>query len=334
MTIKLKPLDQQVIVITGASSGIGLVTARTAAKRGAKVMLVARSGDELGDIVREINNAGGQADFHAADVADPAALGEAAAATVKRFGRVDSWINNAGVAVFSHLLDTPEDEHQQLFQINYFGAVHGCLAAVPVLREAGGALITVASIAADIPSPGMGAYAATKHAVKAYVHSLRIELQQQAPAISVSLVKPAAIDTPIGQHAANHLGGEAQVPPPVYDPQLVADAILACAEQPRRDITVGGAGRAQVLFAEHFPALFEKLAPAMIKMLTKPDRKQPTPSNLFGGERAGKQRSGEQAPLKTSAYTAAALRPGAVALGVGGLAVAIGALVIGRRRRD
>ena len=334
MTIKLKPLDQQVIVVTGASSGIGLVTARTAARRGAKVMLVARSGDELGEIVREINNAGGQVDFHTADVADPAALAEAAAAAVKRFGRVDSWINNAGVAIFSRLLDTPEDEHQQMVQVNYFGAVHGCLAAVPVLREAGGALVTVGSIAADIPSPGMGAYAATKHAVKAYVQSLRIELQDQAPAISVTLVKPAGIDTPIAQHAANHLGGEARIPPPVYDPQIVADAILTCCEKPRRDVTVGGAGRAQVLFAEHFPALFEKLAPAMIKMLTDPDKAQPAPSNLFGGNRAGEERSGERSPLRTSAYTAAALRPGVVALGVGGLALAIGAVMAGRRRRD
>ena len=334
MTVKLKPIDQQVIVVTGASSGIGLVTARTAAKRGAKVMLVARSGDELGEIVREINNAGGQADYHVADVADAAALDQVAAATVKRFGRVDTWVNNAGVAIYGTLLDTPEDEHQQLFQVNYFGAVHGCLAAVPVLREAGGALITVASIAADIPSPGMSAYAASKHAVKAYVESLRIELQGQAPLISVTLIKPAGIDTPIAQHAANHLGGEAQIPPPVYDPQLVADAILACAQKPRRDVTVGGAGRAEVLFAEHFPAVFEKLAPAMVKLLTKPGKAQQTPSNLFEGERPGEERSGKVEPLKSSLYTAAALRPGAVALGVGGLAVAMGALMLGRRRRE
>ena len=335
MTIKLKAIKDQVIVITGASSGIGLVTARSAARRGAKVMLIARSENELGSIVQEINNDGGHADYAVADVGNPAAIAAAARAAVARFGRVDTWVNDAGVAIFAHLVDTPEDEHQRLFQTNYFGAVHGCLAAIPVLREQGGALITVGSVASDIPSPTMGAYSASKHAVKAYVQALRIELQDQAPKISVTLVKPAGIDTPIAQHAANHEGGEAQIPPPVYDPQLVADAILDCAEHPRREITVGGAGRAQVLFAEHFPALFEKLAPRKRGALTDKNKPQPSPSNLFEGVRAGQERSGEHEPRKTSVYTTAMKHPGVTALvGLGGLAVTIGGIALRRRGRD
>lgn len=317
MTIKLKPLDQQVMVITGASSGIGLVTARSAAARGAKVMLVARSGDELGEVVREINNSGGSADFSVADVADAQALMHVAAETQKRFGRVDTWVNNAGVAIYAKLLDTPEDEHQQLFQTNYFGAVHGALAAVSVLKDKGGALITVGSIASDMASPLMGAYSASKHAIKAYVQALRMELQAAGHPIQVTLVKPAGIDTPIGQHAANHEGGEAQIPPPVYDPQLVADAILDCAVNPRREITVGGVGRAQALFAEHFPALFEKLAPIAAKAFVDKKKTQPQPPNLFGGERAGEERSGEQAPRKFSVYTSAAKHPKTTALVLG-----------------
>ncbi len=333
MTIQLKRLADQVIVVTGASSGIGLVTARTAARRGAKVMLIARSEAELGAIVRDINNAGGDADYAIADVANPAALAAAARATVARFGRVDTWVNDAGVAIYARLTDTPEDEHQRLFQTNYFGAVHGCLAALPVLRRQGGALITVGSIASDIPSPVMGAYAASKHALKAYVEALRIELREQAPGISVTLVKPSGIDTPIARHAANHEGGEAQIPPPVYDPQLVADAILDCAEHPRREITVGGAGRAQVLFAQHFPALFEKLAPLIGGALTDPGKAQPSPSNLFAGVGAGEERSGEQHPRRTSVYTAAARRPGlAAAVGLGGVALAVGAVAAFRRQ--
>ncbi|WP_174291032.1 SDR family oxidoreductase [Sphingomonas bacterium] len=335
MTIKLKPLKDQVIVITGASSGIGLVTARTAAARGAKVMLIARSEAELGDIVRDINNGGGHADYAVADVGNADTLAAAARATVARFGRVDTWVNDAGVAIYAHLIDTPEDEHQRMFQTNYFGVVHGCLAAVPVLRRDGGALITVGSIASDIPSPIMGAYAASKHAVKAYVEGLRIELHEQAPAISVTLIKPSGIDTPIAQHAANHEGGEAQIPPPAYDPQLVADAILDCAEHPRREITVGGAGRAQVLFAQHFPAIFERLAPKKVGALSDMSKQQPRPSNLFEGVRAGEERSGEQHPLTTSVYTSAAKNPGVVAaIGLGGLALAAGALAAVRRRRS
>ena len=335
MTIKLKPLNEQVIVITGASSGIGLVTARTAAAKGAKVMLVARSDDELGTIVREINNAGGTADFIVADVVDAEAMVRVASETQARFGRIDTWINDAGVAIYAKLLQTPEDEHQKLLQTNYFGAVHGCLAAVPALKAEGGALITVGSIASDIGSPVMGAYSASKHAIKAYVQALRIELKDMAPNVSVTLVKPAGIDTPIAQHAANHEGGEAQIPPPVYDPQIVADAILDCAVHPRREITVGGAGRAQVLFAEHFPALFEWLAPSSGKALTDKSKAQPGPSNLFKGVRAGEERSGEQHGKTFSVYTSAAKHPratAAVMLGSGLLAATAVLFANGRKK--
>lgn len=334
MTVKLKPLDQQVMVITGASSGIGLVTARTAAAKGAKVMLVARSGDELGQVVREINSAGGSADFIAADVADADALMRVAADTEKRFGRVDTWVNNAGVAIYAKLTDTPEDEHQKLFQTNYFGAVHGALAAVSVLKDKGGALITVGSIASDMATPLMGAYAASKHAIKAYVQTLRIELQAAGHPIQVTLIKPSGINTPIAQHAANHEGGEAQIPPPAYDPQLVADAILDSAVSPRREITVGGVGRAQTLFAEHFPALFEKLAPIGAKMFVDKSKTQPEPSNLFSGERAGEERSGEQTGKPFSVYTSAAKHPKTTALVIGAGILAATALLFANGKKQ
>jgi short-subunit dehydrogenase len=320
MAIALKPLKDQVIVITGASSGIGLVTARAAAKRGAKVLLVARSEAALSDVVAEIRAAGGEADYHVADVGDADAVTAAAAHAVQHFGRIDTWVNNAGVAIYAKLLETPGDEHERLFRTNYFGMVHGCEAAVPHLRG-GGALITVGSIASDMSTPVMGAYAASKHAVQAYVQALRMELRAADLPISVTLVKPAGIDTPIGQHAANHEGGEAQIPPPAYDPQLVADAILDSAEHPRREITVGGAGRMQAMFAMHFPALFERLAPTAAKAFVDKTKTQPTPSNLFEGVRAGRERSGEQAPLKTSAYTSAMKHPKtALVVGAGVLA--------------
>ena len=137
------------------------------------MLLVARDGAVLADAVRDIEAKGGAASWFAADVGEIAEVRAAAAAAVERFGRIDTWVNNAGVALYAALVDTPLDEHRQLFRTNYFGAVHGALIAVQHLQEKGGALITVGSIAGDMPSPVMGAYAASKHAVKGFIESLQ-----------------------------------------------------------------------------------------------------------------------------------------------------------------
>ena len=332
MAVSLKPLDRQVIVITGASSGIGLVTARAAARRGASVMLVARDAGVLADVVRDIAADGGLADYAVADVGDAGQVAAAAAKAVDRFGRIDTWVNNAGVSIYAKLMDTPLDEHERLFRTDYFGVVNGCTTAVPYLRAEGGALITVASIASDMSTPVMGAYAAAKHAVKGYVEALRIELHTDAPEISVTLIKPSGIDTPVGQHAANHEGGEGQIPPPIYAPELVADAILDAAAHPRRDVTVGGGGRAQVLFATHFPGLFERLAPLATKLIVDRTKQQPVPSNLFAPARGGRERSGEHAPLESSLYTSMVTHAGTVGV-VAAVGVIAGGLLVRALRR-
>jgi short-subunit dehydrogenase len=332
MKIKLKPLAEQVVVITGATSGIGLVTARSAAVRGARVFLIARGEQALRDIVEGITAAGGTADFAVADVGDAVELEVAAAKAVSRFGRIDTWISDAGAAIYAKLLETPLSEHQQLFQTNYFGAVNCATYAVPRLRVQGGALITVGSIAGDIPSPLMGAYSASKHAIKAYVQSLRIELEADQVPVSVTLIKPSGTDTPIGQHAANHEGGEAQIPPPVYDPQLVANAILAAAERPTREITVGGIGRAQVLFGVHFPILFDKLAPTISKLFIDKARAQSGPNALFTSRGNGRARSGETHGLPFSLYNLVQRRPALFSLAA--IASVLVVAVIARQRRN
>jgi short-subunit dehydrogenase len=333
MPTEMPPIGDQVVLITGASSGIGLVTARLAASRGARVILVSRNEAALAEIVRGIEAEGGQACFAVADVGDRAALTRAAETGIARFGRIDTWVNNAGVAIYATLAETPDDEHERLFRTNYFGVVNGAHIALELFGDRGGALITVASIAADMSSPIMGAYAASKHAVRAFVESLRIELKAAGSPISVSLIKPSGIATPIGVHAANHLRGEAMIPPPPYDPHLVAQAILRCAERPRREITVGGAGRAQVLFAEHFPALFERLAPLVVPFLHDRAIPKSAGSNLFGPGKDGDERSSREAGFKLSPYTQAALRPRLAAALILSSAAAVGALAIWRKRR-
>ena len=334
MATVLKALKDQVIVVTGASSGIGLVTAKRAAAKGAAVLLVARSEDALGEAVREINNAGGRADYAVADVSRADEVEAAAKKAVERFGRIDSWVNDAGVVIYAKLVETPEDEHRRLFDVNYWGVVNGCLTAVRHMKQDGGALVTVGSIGSDLPTPLMSAYSASKHAVKGYIESLRIELGGDGVPITVSLVKPSGIDTPIAQHALNHEEGEAQVPPLIYAPELVADAILDCCVTGRREVTVGGSGKAQALFAQHFKGLYEKLAPASTAAMLDKDKVQP-PTNLWeGGVNAGRERSGEHVAKEWSLYTAAARRPGLTTAVIGGvLASAVGLLIANRGRK-
>ena len=326
----LKPLDQQVIVITGASSGIGLVTARRAAAAGASVFLIARNGAVLAEIQRDLQSRGHEAGHAIADVGDPVAVVAAADAAVARFGRIDTWVSNAGVAIYAPLVETPFEDHERLFRTNYFGVVNGAITALPHLQKQGGALITIGSIVSDIHTPVLGAYAASKHAVKGFVDSLRAELTAAGAPVSVTLVKPSGINTPIAQHAANHLQGEALLPPPIYDPELVAAAILDAAVHPRREVTVGGLGRANELIGQHVPGFIDLIA-GLAATAVEDKSQSPTRSdNLFAPVDGGRERSDRQHGRTFSLYGTARRQRTAKLVGLGG-AAALG-LYLARRR--
>lgn len=251
--IKLKPVSEQVIVITGASSGIGLATARAAVAAGAKIVISARNGEELDRIRAELEATGGEVEAVAVDIADDDGAARISAAAIARFGGFDTWVNNAAAATVGRITATSVDDHRRVFDVGYFGLVRGSLAAVEHLRGKGGTLINIGSIESDRGVLLQGPYSAMKHAVKGFTDVLRTEVEADGFGISVTLVKPAAIHTPFPEHARNLTGHPVTLPPVIYAPELVAKAVIFAAAHPRRDLSVGGTGVLMTRLAQHFP---------------------------------------------------------------------------------
>ncbi|HEX2451819.1 MAG TPA: SDR family oxidoreductase [Gemmatimonadales bacterium] len=338
MRVWLKRLADQVIVITGASSGIGLVTAKMAAERGARVLLVARNASDLTRAVEEIRRQGGRAVHTVADVANPDQVEGIAETAVREFGRIDTWVNNAAVAVYGRLMDLTLPDMRRQFDVNYWGQVNGSRVAVPYLKRQGGALINVASALADRAIPLQGNYCAAKHALKAFTDALRMELEEEAAPISVTLIKPGSIDTPLFEKAKTLLGVEPQPVPPVYAPELVARAILESAERPIRDVIVSGMGKVLSVAGTMAPRTTDRYMERTTFNAQKSD--QPLVpgrrDNLYepvthdGGER-GRTWTGRV--HGRSLYTAAALhRKAAAGVAVTLLAATVAAAAIRNRR--
>lgn len=263
MALRLKNLANQTVVITGATTGIGLATTRLAAEHGARLVLAARDEDTLRELCDEINHAGGEAVHVAADVADKEQVQRIAQTAIDSFGGFETWINNAGVSIFGNMLDVDEKDHRRLFETNFWGVVHGSLEAARHLGKHtdgyGGAIINLGSVASDRAIPFQGMYSASKHAVKGFTDALRMELEHAGAPISVTLIKPGSIATPFPEHAGNVMDEEPTLPPPLYAPRIVARSILYCAETPRRDMYVGGGGRFMAALGHCAPRLMDKL---------------------------------------------------------------------------
>jgi short-subunit dehydrogenase len=333
MKINLKPLAEQVIVLTGATSGIGLATARLAARRGARLVLAARSEEALEKLADELSAQGTQVAVVPADVSRAEDVHAIAEAATERFGGFDTWINNAGIGLYGRIEDLPEEDMRRLFDINFFGVVHGSREAVKLLKLRGGALINIGSEVSDRAVPLQGIYSASKHAVKGFTDALRVELEYEDAPISVTLVKPGAIDTPFPHHAKNYLSREPQHAPPVYAPEAVARAILRCAETPVRDILVGGGAKLVSAMSQRAPRLVDHfMERSFIDKTHSPHAPGPQQENGLDQSVGTLQERGDYPGhvLRTSAYTAGALHPGWTGLALAGIAGLAVATVLGR----
>lgn len=326
MALKLKPLKEQVLVITGASSGIGLVTARMAAQRGCKgLVLAARSDDALHQLEQEINATGGtQAVAVECDVADESAVRRVAEIAIQRFGRFDTWVNNAGVSVYGRLSEVSREDHRRLFETNFWGVVNGSLVAMEHLGgpadangvgKFAGALINIGSTLSDRALPLQGMYVASKHAVKGFTDALRMEIEEAEMPISVTLIKPAAIDTPYIDHAKNYLEDAPKNPPPVYAPELVAQTILYAAEHTVRDMFVGTAGKVFSMAEHYAPRLTDLMMERTMFRQQHSGRPRRERNALHEASHELRARgSGNQSTREWSAYTTAATHPKETAL--------------------
>jgi len=260
MAVKLKKVGEQVIVITGASSGIGLATAEAAAAKGARLVLAARSDSTLNEIAGRLTAAGHEAVAVGCDVANREQVERVARAAGERFGRIDTWVNNAGLGMYGRLDEVSEADSRRLVDVNFWGVVNGSLAALPYLKKQGGALINVGSEVSEAYVPLLGMYVATKHAVKGFTDALRVEVEEldQAP-VSVTLIQPTAVDTPFPQHARNYMPQEAKLPPPTIDPAKVAAAILDAAQKPTKAKRVGTMAKLNTTVATLIPGLADKM---------------------------------------------------------------------------
>ncbi|GGE22869.1 glucose a-dehydrogenase YxnA [Aureimonas endophytica] len=336
MALVQKPLRDQTIVITGATSGIGLATARMAANRGARLVLASRNGEALAEVAREIAAAGGSAETVVADVASEADVARIVATALARFGTFDTFVNNAGTAVYSNLTELPLDEHRRIFETNYWGTVHGSLAAVKLFREreGGGTLINVGSVNSDFAIPYLSAYAASKHAVKGFTDALRLELLHDRAPVQVTLIKPSGIATPFPKHARSRIGAEPRVVPPLYAPELVADAILHAATYPVRDITVGGAGRAIAVATALAPNVMDRVLAAGVPPLSEKPRPPSPGDDLDTADKDGDVHEPGSRGIPFSPYTTLQkYPPSALALSALGIGILAARHLLGGRGR-
>ncbi|MDP8922630.1 MAG: SDR family oxidoreductase [Chloroflexota bacterium] len=253
-----RPIGEQVVVLTGASSGVGRACARAFGARGARLGLIARNEEALDVAADEVRRAGGEALVLPLDVADPEAVERAAASVERRWGRIDTWVNNAMLTVFAPVMEMTADEFRRVTEVTYLGYVHGTMAALRRMRPRDeGTIIQIGSALAYRSIPLQGAYCAAKAAIRGFTDSLRCELIHDGSRVKLSMLQLPAINTPQATRQRNKLARQAQPVPPMFTPESIADAVVWAAERAPREMLIGRP-TVQAVWAQKFvPGLLD-----------------------------------------------------------------------------
>lgn len=302
------PISEQVVVITGASSGIGRETALAFGRVGASVVLAARNDAALQQVAAEIDASGGKAHVVVTDVAEWEQVDRLATAAVERCGRIDTWVNNAGVSEYATVEQATIAELDRIVQVNLMGVIYGVKAALPHLEHGGGgAIVNLSSVVGVRAVPLQAVYCATKHAIRGFSDGLRLELEHDGSGITVTTILPSTINTPFYNQARSKTGKMGNPVPPVYEPIVVAEAILYAAEHPQREVFIGAAGRVLAMMQRVSPALTDKCMLAGGIVFKQQQRDQPAgvEDNLFAPVSGTGSTTGgfEKLSQSTSVYT-------------------------------
>jgi short-subunit dehydrogenase len=337
MKFTLNPLDQQTIVITGASSGIGLVTARMAAKQGAKVVVAARNTEALEQLAQEIRSQGGQALAVTADVGNEEDVRRIAEAAIAEFGGFDTWVNNAGLSIFGRTDQVTIADQRRMFETVYWGVVYGSRIAVEHFKQRGtpSSLVNIGSFFGDRATPVQSTYCAAKHAVHGWTDALRMELEMEKQPISVTLIHPGRIDTPYNEHAQSYYDHQVAHRGMVYPPSAVAEAILFSAAHRKRDMYVGAQAKVLKMLGDFAPRFMDKLMEVVTDPgQVDPDRPSinPQTSALYKAGYGGKEKGSHEGWFRSgSIYVKMQEHPLLAAAAVAGLGVAINAISKARK---
>ncbi len=283
--VQLKPIPEQVVVVMGASSGMGRDTALRFAQRGAKVVVAARSEEALASLVDEIERGGGTALAITADVSDFAQVKAVADRAVAAYGRLDTWVQYAGTSVYGKFDEIEPEEFKRVIDVNLTGQAYGALAALPHLkREGRGALIHVSSGLGRRAVPLQSAYCASKHGMIGWLDALRVELEHDGIPISVTNVMPASMNTPFFSKAKTRMGVKPRPVPPTYEPHLASELVLYAAEHPARELTVGGVVNGLIYLNNIAPTVldFFLAGPGWSSQQTEEPKGPDAPNDLFG----------------------------------------------------